>query len=252
MGPDPFYTEWHDSIGSTNDRLKKLFKSKPSHSRALILAESQTSGRGRMGRDFHSPTSGLYMSLGFQAGPEEQADLLTPIAAVAALRAIQDFTGKKIGIKWVNDLMIGDRKVGGILSELVFSEKKPYVIVGIGINRRTPQGGFTGDLAQTATALDALTQDVPDLMDLAVSISRHFFELKKEPRAPQTLEAYEEALVWKKQVVHIHRIITDPGIPGRILGIDSNYRLRVQLEDGTIRKLSSGEVRIRRPLCDSN
>lgn len=241
-----FHAEWHESIGSTNDRLKAYFSKDHPKPLAFILAQSQTAGRGRMGRDFHSPASGLYLSLGFEAHPEDPISLVTPLAAVACLKAIEDLTGKSIGIKWVNDLMIQGKKAGGILSERIFSKGSSYVIVGIGINRETPEEGFPDPIAATATALDVLTDRVPDLASLATRIAGYFLNLWKDPLSPDTLLLYRQALVWKSQAITIHPVIQAPGLDAILLDVDQDYRLLVRLEDGTIKALSSGEVRIRR------
>lgn len=241
-----FHLEWYTSIGSTNDRIKAYFSNHDPKPFALILAESQTAGRGRMGRDFHSPSSGLYMSLGFKSDPDERIDLVTPLAAVACLKAIEELTGETIGIKWVNDLIIRGKKTGGILSEAIFSKGQAHVIVGIGINRKTPEEGFQGPISDTATALDALTNKVPDLVSLATKIVYHFLKLRKDPQSPETLDCYRRALVWKNEAISIHQAIQDSGQLATLLDVDEDYHLLVRLENGTKKTLSSGEVRIRR------
>jgi BirA family biotin operon repressor/biotin-[acetyl-CoA-carboxylase] ligase len=99
---------------------------------SAVFAEEQTAGRGRFGRGFYSPPgTGIYMSVILRDVPS--LALVTPAAAVAVCRAVRKLTGKPTQIKWVNDILLGGRKLCGILSEAV----NDCVIVGIGINFTT-------------------------------------------------------------------------------------------------------------------
>lgn len=121
----------------------------------VILANQQTRGRGRLGREFYSPPdTGLYMSLLLRPQEMEaaQAVQITTMAAVAAGQAIETLTGKTAQIKWVNDILLGGRKVCGILTEGSFNletGKPEEVVVGIGFNVYPPcrwiPGGYPGD-----------------------------------------------------------------------------------------------------------
>ena len=118
--------EAHETLPSTNDACRRLLRE--GAARCLVLAGQQTGGRGRRGRAFFSPPGGLYMSVAFPAAPEELT--LTCRAAVVTARAVAAVAGADCGIKWVNDLYLGGKKVCGILAERVGDS----AIVGIGVN----------------------------------------------------------------------------------------------------------------------
>ena len=124
-------------LASTNTTLREWAEKDAPHG-AAVIAEAQTAGRGRLGRSFASPEgAGLYMSVLLRSGiTKEGLALLTPSVAVAAAEAIEVLSDVTVGIKWVNDLWIDQRKIAGILTEGAFSPdgELDYAIVGIGIN----------------------------------------------------------------------------------------------------------------------
>ena len=124
-------------LASTNTTLREWAEEGAPHG-AAVIAEAQTAGRGRLGRSFASPEgAGLYMSVLLRSGiTKEGLALLTPSVAVAAAEAIEVLSDVTVGIKWVNDLWIDQRKIAGILTEGAFSPdgELDYAIVGIGIN----------------------------------------------------------------------------------------------------------------------
>ena len=112
-------TEWVflEETDSTNRVAKELARQGAKHGTA-VLARRQSAGRGRMERRFFSPEGGLYLSVILRPDiPPEDLPLMTPMAATAVWRAVEKLTGICLGIKWVNDLYLGDKKVCGILCE---------------------------------------------------------------------------------------------------------------------------------------
>lgn len=131
---------YFDSIGSTNDYSAELIKNTAISDLerldgTLVLAEKQTSGRGRFGRRWLSPGGGLWFSLIFMTNirPKELPNL-TLIAAFSISEALMDTYGIGIDIKWPNDLYYGEHKLGGILSELKKEGILQIIILGVGIN----------------------------------------------------------------------------------------------------------------------
>ena len=116
----------YDTLDSTNDECRRRLAA--GERRCLVIAETQTGGRGRSGKRFFSPRGGLYMSLALPA-PTDPAGL-TCRAAVATAQAISAVTGVECGIKWVNDLYLEGKKICGILAEAV----PGGVVLGIGVN----------------------------------------------------------------------------------------------------------------------
>lgn len=138
-----------ETTDSTNLRLKEKCRA-GDHRPQLLCAESQTAGRGRLGRSFLSPEkTGLYMSLLLPLPGD--ALPITIRAAVAVCRAVEEETGKALSVKWVNDVFFRGKKVGGILAEGV----EGLAVLGIGLNLKTPEGGFPGVPIAGALETDA-------------------------------------------------------------------------------------------------
>ena len=149
--------EAHDELGSTNDRLKEILGQGADHF-SVVIAESQSAGRGRQGEVWHSPPgSGLWMSV---LVPASRASVtsLPLIVGLAAARAVERVApGIEAGIEWPNDVMVGGKKVAGVLCEAASGSSAGSgegVVAGIGINVRTPAGGFALDIVSRATSLE--------------------------------------------------------------------------------------------------
>jgi len=127
-----------DTVDSTNSYVRSLL-ARGLTDEIVVLADSQHAGRGRQNRCWHSPLGGLYMSLTLKPRlPESRVAMLGLLAGCAAADAIHQMTGLDAGLKWPNDIMIREHKVGGILSEAVnISDGTTIVILGIGIDQNT-------------------------------------------------------------------------------------------------------------------
>jgi len=149
----------HREIASTNGTLLTLAQSGAKHG-TVVVADSQTAGRGRQARTWFSPNGmNLYGSVLVRAG-----DLHIPFAkwlswiplatAVAVAEAVRTVTGTRLVLKWPNDLLFNDRKLGGVLCEQGLDrEKEPFVVIGIGLNVNAPREVFPQELADIATSL---------------------------------------------------------------------------------------------------
>jgi BirA family transcriptional regulator, biotin operon repressor / biotin---[acetyl-CoA-carboxylase] ligase len=142
---------------------------------AVILAEEQTAGRGRAGRNWHSERgTGLYLSLLLrpQLSPV-QAPLLTMLAGLSAHAAIEAQTGLSAELKWPNDLLLGGKKIGGILTEMHAEPNLVrFVIVGIGLNAN--QEKFPAELSSVATSLRLESGRPQSRLELAVRLLSQF------------------------------------------------------------------------------
>ena len=151
-----YHINYLKEIDSTNSELKRLaLLGAPSGT--VLVADRQTAGKGRLGRSFYSPAdSGVYMSILLRPVELSDAGLLTTFTAVAVARALSK-TGVEVGIKWVNDLRIGDRKIAGILTEggLADRESLAYAVVGVGINLLP--SALPEDLKEIAAAIGDFT-----------------------------------------------------------------------------------------------
>ncbi len=228
----------HACIDSTNSEAKRVAQAE-GISPALIFADTQTNGRGRMGRSFFSPAQvGAYFSILYT--PEKglaSVVSVTSAAAVAVMRAIRETCGIQTEIKWVNDLYYEGRKVCGILCESLTLEGKPYVIVGIGINLTTAD--FPTELREKAGALGTACERGK----LIAAVYRALEPYLTAPDRRDWLDDYRmHSAVIGKAVTWVQEGVTEQGIA---LGIDADGGLEVQTADGKKQTLRTGEITLR-------
>jgi BirA family biotin operon repressor/biotin-[acetyl-CoA-carboxylase] ligase len=234
------------SIPSTNtELLEAAADGAPEGS--VYIADEQTSGRGRSGHAWHSTAGdGLYVSA--LAKPSLQlrdALLLSLATGLAAQAAIRATTGLGIDLRWPNDLLLGGKKIGGILVETAV-EPDPtaslrYAVIGIGINLN--HASFPAELAPVATSLRLVTGQLQDRTKLLIALLRALdFELTQlEQRQPDLLARFSEASTWVRgKRVHVPE---QGGYTGLTAGLDSRGFLLVNADDGTTRTVLSGGVR---------
>lgn len=215
---------------------------------SVILANQQTQGRGRLGREFYSPPdTGIYLSLLLRPRGMEpsKAVKLTTMAAVAACDAIEKVSGKEASIKWVNDIYLNEKKVCGILTEASYSLESgslDYVILGIGFNVYPPAGGFPSELAGIADSILKIQTD-QGKNRLAASFLRRFLEIYRGTAERDYAAVYRAKSMVIGQPI---RVISPAGTRNAYaLDVDRDCRLIVRWEDGTVESLSSAEVSIR-------
>lgn len=215
-----------EETDSTNLRLKEAYRVGALTPPCLLIAERQTMGRGRLGRGFLSPAGGLYMSLLLKWTQKP----VTVLAAAAVCGAVEDATGQQLRIKWVNDLFLNGKKVCGILAEGLGDA----VVLGIGLNLKTPKEGFPG--VPIAGALEA---DVPP-ETLAEGITRRLLALLAAPDDTEALNAYRSRMMLTGRDIHYEK--NGKTKNARVLGVDDVGGLTVLCEDGRTETLRSGEV----------
>lgn len=237
-----------DEIPSTNTALCSLAREGAPHGTVLIAA-SQSAGRGRRGRSFFSPDgTGLYISVLLRPMiAAERAVRITTAAAVAAADAIADTVGAEAQIKWVNDLFLEGKKVAGILTESALGTdgNLAYAVLGIGINVAPPAGGFPAEIADIAGAI--LPVPIEDgRARLAASFLTHFFRRYEEiaDDVPAYMEEYRRRCFVIGQRVEVIR--GEERYCATALCVDDDAGLVVRRDDGTKETLSSGEISVRR------
>ena len=236
-----------DTVDSTNTRAKELAEAGAPEG-TLVVANEQTAGRGRQGRSFFSPSNtGIYFSLVLrpQFSPEE-CSLITSYAACCLANTIEECTGCTASIKWVNDVFVNGHKVSGILTEASFSAENmqlSYAVVGIGVNVMTPKNGFAEGSRDIAGALSDLNKDEGDLRArlIAGTVNRFMEHYADIPRKPHLEEYRTRSLLTGKRV---HVVEGKNEFDAQVLGVNDDFTLRVQLENGQTRALESGEVHI--------
>lgn len=238
---------YEDKVDSTNEIAMALAGEGALHG-TVIVADAQAKGRGRQGRPWLSKEgAGLLMSviLRPEISPEE-APRLTYLCSLSAVRGIRRVTGADLRLKWPNDLMIGDRKLGGLLIDL---RSEPgavlYAVAGFGININARASDLHPSIRGIATSLLIETGIRHSRSDIAVAILDEISLALEE-----TPEAIMEQ--WKALCTTLNREVTVTGlrdtIKGMARGIDSSGRLIVRTPDGVEHAVSSGDVTLSRAL----
>jgi BirA family biotin operon repressor/biotin-[acetyl-CoA-carboxylase] ligase len=226
---------------STNDDAKSAARD-GAPSGAAFIADSQTAGRGRLGRSWHSPPGeNLYVS--FVLRPSLAPDV-APLVTLAAGLAVADAVAplvpaRTVGIKWPNDVLIDDRKLAGVLSEAQLSDARAsWIVVGIGINVRAR--AFPADIAARATSLalaGASDLDRGNLfLALAFALSKRIDQLGTEG-----VRTIVEDLAARDALRN--RAITIDGVAATALGIAKDGALRIRRGDGTETTILAGDIR---------
>ena len=238
---------WYDSTHSTNTLAKQLAKEGASHGTVLI-AGHQTDGRGRMGRTFQSPEGlGVYLSVILRPNCEPgQLMHLTCAAGVAMMDAVESASGIRPQVKWINDLVIGDKKLGGILTEMsVRNGLVDYAVIGIGINCLQKQEDFPAEISQMATSLflAAKKRISPDV--LAAAMIEALWKLSADifTRKGEIMDRYRENCITLGKDIQVIR--ENSVLPGKAVGMDNDGGLLVEYVDGSVKTVSSGEVSVR-------
>ena len=212
-----------------------------------VLTGMQTAGRGRRGRTFVSPPGGLYFSLILRPHAQPEALMhLTAMVAVAAARAIERVSGVYPGIKWTNDLVLGKKKLCGILTEIGIeaeSREVDYAVVGIGIN--CAHAELPPEVAAMSADLETATGKKPDRSRLAAELVRSLYEMEQAlfTQKDAWLAEFSAHCVTIGQDVKLVR--GDEVQFAHADGIDGEAALRVTYPDGTAGVIASGEVSVR-------
>ncbi|MBE7036542.1 MAG: biotin--[acetyl-CoA-carboxylase] ligase [Ruminococcaceae bacterium] len=236
--------EYHRCLTSTSDRAKELAQDGGAEG-TVILAGTQTAGRGRMGRHFYSPEgSGLYMSILLR--PDELRNdpgLLTACGAVAVWQAIYKLANVKTDIKWVNDLYYQQKKLCGILAEGQFNNDGTlaYVILGIGINITRPEHGYDPEIDDKTIALhDFILDRQIEYSALCAAVTEAFGDIYNKLPNLDFLDIYrKQSCVLGQNITYLR----DGQLhQGKAIAIDDHARLVI--DKGECRKeiLSSGEI----------
>ncbi|RXK51190.1 biotin--[acetyl-CoA-carboxylase] ligase [Halorientalis pallida] len=231
----PFEVEYHDTIPSTNDRAREL--AADGREDVVVLADEQTGGRGRLDREWASPSGGIWLSILLRPTvPPADAPAFTLAAAVATARAARE-AGVDATIKWPNDVLVADgdgrqRKLTGILTEMEGeADRVSWLVVGTGINANV---------------------DAAELVDGATSIREENGDVNRRVFTQRVLEVFHELRSDLNAVVPAWRDLADtlgrrvrvdtPGgeVVGEAVGVEFPGTLVVETDDGTVR-VSAGD-----------
>jgi BirA family biotin operon repressor/biotin-[acetyl-CoA-carboxylase] ligase len=215
----------------------------------IVVAETQSGGRGRVGRQWSSPEGGIYFSIVLRPDMKPSEALRLPlVAGVAVARAIKRNMKLAPKLKWPNDIMIQDRKVGGILTEMSAEmDRLDWVIVGIGLNVNTPHESFPEDVEGVATSLmEAGGKIIPRvklLQDILFEFESLYHGLAKSGFEPIRAK-------WKffSNTIGARVVVSTPTekVTGTAVDIDSDGALILKKEDGSLEKIIAGVVKLRK------
>lgn len=237
---------WYDETDSTNTRAKAMAREGAPHGTVLI-ADRQTSGRGRIGRSFQSPAGmGIYASILLR--PQCQPDQLmhlTCAAAVAVCDAVEESIHLRPGIKWTNDLVWNKKKLGGILTELVTHSGQTSVIIGIGINCCQSVADFPEDLKDAACSLAMVSDGQISRAAVAAQIIAAISEMDTNliRGKAKIMDIYRRDCITLGQDISLLR--GGGLLYGHADSIDDNGALLVTFRDGHTEVINSGEVSVR-------
>jgi BirA family biotin operon repressor/biotin-[acetyl-CoA-carboxylase] ligase len=234
----------YPTLESTNKTAKELAVAGGPHG-TVIIADSQTDGKGRYGRGFHSPPGcGIYMSIILRPSPRlENPTLVTAYTAVSVCEAIEALAGKLPGIKWVNDIFLKGKKICGISTEAVTDFESgcmQWIVVGIGINFTQPADGFPEGLRDIAGAVFSDGKPPVSRNRLAADIINRMSGFNGDCDGGTVFAEYRKRLITPGRRI----TVSGTGTPfeADALDIDDAGRLIVKKDDGETLTLLAGEV----------
>jgi BirA family biotin operon repressor/biotin-[acetyl-CoA-carboxylase] ligase len=244
---------YYDVIDSTNNEAKKLAQKKIQDG-TVIISDTQTKGKGRLGRVWDSQEGkGIWMSVVLKPKilPGE-IQVITLAASIAIVKAVEKVTRIKAGIKWPNDILLDGKKVCGILTEMSAEvDRINYIVVGIGMNVKHRKNDFAKDIIDTAISLENYLEENNhyENLDRNVIIKNILVEL--EIVYKDILEGHVSKIInsWKEHSVtlgkHIKVIGKNSCYSGEAIDITNDGKLIVKLDNGSIKEFISGEISIR-------
>ena len=234
-----------DSVDSTNDYLKKL-GNEGCENGTVVAAREQTKGKGRLGRTWQTKKDdGIAFSVLLRpnVAPSE-VSAITPLAGLAVCKAIREYTKLDCVIKWPNDIIIGRKKLVGILTEMSAEfDAVEYVITGIGIN--VDHTSFPEEIAFKATSLLLETGRHIDKNEFIACVLEHLeneFVKNNLELTPTALSEYTDLCATVGRSVTFQR--GTRRISGMAVGVSEHGELKVMMSDGTICLVNSGEVTV--------
>jgi BirA family biotin operon repressor/biotin-[acetyl-CoA-carboxylase] ligase len=234
-----------EQTSSTNDVVEKLARDGLREG-VVVFAESQSKGRGRLGRKWLSPAhKGLWFSVLLRPDlPPQAATQLTVAAATSLVRAIEQVTDLRPEIKWPNDILLKGKKVAGVLTELSAElDHVNYLILGIGVDVNLNPGDFPPELRKLATSIKIETGHALRRADLAAAILQ---QLDKDYALVCTRRFSKLSEEWEAQCTTLGRRVNirvgDRLIQGRAESLDQDGALLLRTEHGHLERIIGGDV----------
>lgn len=245
-GYDPALLQVFQETGSTNTAVRRL-AAEGAPEGTCVVASRQTGGKGRRGRSFFSPEGGVYLSLTLRPQlTAEQSAQVTTAAAVQVCRTIEELCGFHPAIKWVNDLMMDGKKICGILTEASVNLETgapDYLVLGVGVNLKAPEGGFPAEIAEIAGAL--YQGELPSGLTrgrFAAALLKRLLPVSQLCGQPEIIQEYRRRCPLPG---HWVTVMAPEPWQAKVAGISDSCGLIVEKLDGTRTELRSGEVSVR-------
>lgn len=238
---------FEQEVSSTNDWAKRLARSGAAEG-TVVIAETQTAGRGRAGRTWISPKGGLWFSIILRPKlkPAEVIKLVF-VASLAVVEVLRELYGLSVKTKWPNDVLIGGRKVCGILSEMeTMGDSVNFVVIGVGINANIDVKVLPEGLRGVATSLEAELGGKVKLEELFCAL----LEKLESIYYPFLKEGFAEVLrKWKRYANFLGRTVEvtyeNERLIGTALNVEDDGSLILKLENGTRKRIFVGDVALR-------
>jgi BirA family biotin operon repressor/biotin-[acetyl-CoA-carboxylase] ligase len=250
LGTDQIGKKVHffSNVDSTNTAAFRLALNGASEGEVVVV-ESQTAGKGRMGRQWESPSGvNIYLSIILRPPfPPSKIPLITLMTAVACAEAIEEVAGVLPAIKWPNDLLLGEKKIGGILTEADMEmDKINFIIVGIGINVNMPRSAFPPSIRDTATSLQEVLGKQVSRVTIIQTLLQKFelwYTRFKEGRGKEIKRRWEELSQIRGK--HVSVAFMGEMVQGMALEIDADGALLIQEAGGAVKRIVAGDVHVR-------
>ena len=233
-----------DSLPSTNtEAARQAMRGAPEG--LCIVAREQTAGRGRQQRTWISPRdAGLYFSIVLRPRIEARAwPILTLMAALAVADALREACGLSVDIKWPNDILMGGRKLSGILAETVETDRGRACILGIGVNLN--DSAFPSSLRDAATSIEAATGSLPDYERLLEALTRAIderYNLLQETNGVAVTLGEWTARSSYAEGKRVRVSLEGETLEGCTRGLEPDGALRVETDAGELRTVRAGDV----------
>ncbi|OOB80373.1 MAG: biotin--[acetyl-CoA-carboxylase] ligase [Epulopiscium sp. Nuni2H_MBin003] len=234
-----------DEVDSTNLEIKRRLETAELDEGTIVLADMQNLGKGRLGRVWNSPKGvGIWLSiLLYPDLSPTQIPTLTLVAGLSMAQAIQAVTAQNVLIKWPNDLVLNNKKICGILSELVVHPKKA-VIIGIGVNVNTTN--FDESLPHASSLYLECNKKFKrqDIIDKFINIfDKLYNEYIMQKDFTPFIDTYKDLCLNINKEVYVHQ--NKETYRAKVIDITKEGNLWVKNDKGDIIQISSGEVSIR-------
>lgn len=235
-----------NTVDSTNTYLDRLAKEGYPHG-TVVVADSQTSGRGRFQRKWFSPPGkNIYMSILLrpEGVPLPELSVIPMLTGIACARAIRTLTNLEVFLKWPNDILLNERKLGGILVESKIEAERVYIIAGIGINVNMTEEDLPEEIMDIATSLYIVARRGFSRELIMNEILYEFFELYRGLLQKGRSFIISEWQTLSSTIGKTVRVVLPDGreIRGKAIQVDEDGALLIQKDDLTLEVIRTGDV----------